>query len=151
MRNYKRIKIEPNGLMVNKLYLKFLRTFEDDVELKKKLSPKEYNFYVQTQERKYMKNDNGEEVLIKWDDISSWTASGRMDKLKVSIKIKRVKNELKPVFDSKYYLITVLEKYCFNKGKLSSKASYKMAQAYLYITYAIIFILAILMFVEIMK
>ena len=98
-----------------------------------------------------MKDDNGEETLVKWDDISSWTASGRMDNLKVSIKIKRVKNELKPVFDSKYYLITVLEKYCFNKGKLSKKTSYKLGQIQLYITYAVIFLLAILMFIEIMK
>lgn len=151
MKNYKRIKIENDGLMVNKYYLKFLRTFEDNKEMQKKLSPKEYNFYVQTQERKFMEKDNGETVLVKWDDISSWTASGRMDNLKVSIKIKRIKNEFKPVFDSKYYLITVLEKYCFNKGKLSSKASYKIAQVYLYLTYAIIIILTILMFIEIMK
>jgi hypothetical protein len=62
-----------------------------------------------------------------------------------------VKNELKPVFDSKYYLITVLEKYCFNKGKLSRKVSYKLGQIHLYITYIVILILAILMFIEIMK
>lgn len=151
MKNYKRIKIEPMGLMVNKLYLKFLRTFKDDEVLKKKLSKKEYNFYVQTQERKFMQKDNGEEVLVKWDDISSWTTSGRMDNLKVSIKIKRVRNDFNPVFDSNYYLITVLEKYCFNKGKLSSKASYMMAQVYLYLTYIIIAVLAILMLMEMMK
>ena len=151
MKNYKRIKIDNDGLIVNKRYLKFLRTYEDNYEMKNKLSSKEYKFYSQTEERKFMKDDNGEETLVKWDDISSWTASGRMDNLKVSIKIKRVKNELKPVFDSKYYLITVLEKYCFNKGKLSRKASYKLGQIHLYTTYIVILILAILMFIEIMK
>ena len=53
--------------------------------------------------------------------------------------------------DASCHCLDFLEKYCFNKGKLSSKASYMMAQVYLYLTYIIIAVLAILMLMEMMK
>lgn len=145
MKEYKRVKIENEGLKVNKRYLKYLQVFKEDEKLKNKLSKREYNFYLKNEERKYMEKDNGELQLVKWDDIISWTAKGRMDRLKIFIKIKNCKNEFDVHFDSKHYLVTVLEKYCFEKGKLSRKTEYKLAQVYLYLIYLIIFILAVLM------
>ena len=145
MKEYKRVKIENEGLKVNKRYLKYLETFKEDEKLENKLSKREYNFYLNNEERKYMEEDDGELVLVRWDDIVSWTATGRMDKLKIYVKIKKCKKDFDVHFDSKHYLVTVLEKYCFEKGKLSRKTEYKLAQAYLYLIYLIIFILAVLM------
>lgn len=145
MKEYKRVKIENEGLKVNKRYLKYLQVFKEDEKLKNKLSKREYNFYLKNEERKYMEKDNGELQLVRWDDIISWTATGRMDRLKIFIKIKKCKKEFDVHFDSKHYLVTVLEKYCFEKGKLSRKTEYKLAQVYLYLIYLIIFILAVLM------
>ncbi|MEG0578015.1 MAG: hypothetical protein RR500_09175 [Bacilli bacterium] len=156
MENYKNFLVTEEGLLFNKEYLNYLKSYKADCELLKKLEKKqinkrEYNYLEQTKMRKALKSLKYETKLIKWNDLESWKITGRTDKFKLHLKIKKYNHEIEPTLIDDYNVINYLEKNCYNIGHVVRGKEFIIAKYYLYFIYFIIVVILVYVLIGFLK